>query len=59
MKRQKTKEEIERENLIFEMADELGLSEKIVKEGLRGLTSKESGKIGGLISAKIRKEKKK
>lgn len=59
MKKEKTKEEIERENLKFEMAEELGLSDKITKEGWKGLTSRESGKIGGMISAKVRKNGKK
>ena len=38
------------EQLKFEIAEELGLGERVLKEGWRCLTSKESGRIGGLIT---------
>ena len=37
-------------NLKYEIAKELGLMEKIEKVGWKNLTSKESGRIGGLIT---------
>ncbi len=36
----------------YEIASELGLSHKVDKEGWGGLTAAETGKIGGLLSAK-------
>ena len=38
------------EQLKFEIAEELGLGDRVLKEGWRCLTSKESGRIGGLIT---------
>ena len=43
--------------LKFEIATELGLSDKVVKDGWRSLTAKESGRIGGLITKKKRELK--
>ncbi len=42
----------------YEIAEELGLLEKVKKVGWKGLTSKESGKIGGIMGKK-KKEKQK
>lgn len=44
--------------LKFEIATELGLSDKVIEGGWRCLTAKESGRIGGLIT-KRKKELKK
>lgn len=44
--------------LKFEIATELGLSDKVIGGGWRSLTAKESGRIGGLIT-KRKKELKK
>ena len=41
----------------YEIADELGLTDKLEKVGWGGLTAKETGKIGGLIRVKKRKLK--
>lgn len=38
------------EVLKFEIATELGLSDKVIEGGWRSLTAKESGRIGGLIT---------
>ena len=38
------------EQLKFEIAEELGLGDRVLKDGWRCLTSKESGRIGGLIT---------
>ncbi len=47
------------EKMRFEIAKELGLSDKIITGGWGELTAKESGKIGGVISQRNRKKKKK
>ena len=49
-KREKTPEEIRLEALKNSIADELGYGDKRREEGWGGLTAKESGKIGGIIS---------
>ncbi len=38
------------EKLKYEIITELGLLEKVKKCGLKGLTAKETGRIGGLIT---------
>lgn len=38
----------------FEIAAELGLADKVIAGGWRSLTSKESGRIGGLMTKKKR-----
>jgi hypothetical protein len=43
--------------LKYEIADELGLTEKVVKTGWKSLTAKESGRIGGIM-AKRKKDAK-
>ena len=43
--------------LKMEIAEELGLREKIENVGWKNLTSGESGAIGGRLSAKIRSNK--
>ena len=40
----------ELDKMKYEIAEELGLLDKVKKYGWKSLTSKESGKIGGLIS---------
>ncbi len=42
----------EEEKLKYEIAEELGLLDKVLEGGWRALTSKETGRIGGLISKK-------
>ncbi len=44
------------ELLKFEIAEELGLGDRVLQGGWRCLTSKESGRIGGLIAKKKREE---
>lgn len=46
------------EMLKFEIATELGLSDKVINQGWRSLTAKESGRIGGLITKRKRELKK-
>lgn len=45
--------------LKFEIAKELGLDEKILNEGWKSLTSKESGKIGGMLHKRLKEIDKK
>src|SRR5699024_3999727 len=47
------------EKLKYEVAEELGLLDKVMESGWRSLTSKETGRIGGLVPKKRRKEKEK
>ena len=48
------------EQLKYEIAEELGLLDKVVAEGWKSLSAKETGRIGGLMTkkkqAKIQKE---
>ncbi len=46
------------DKLKYEIADELGLLDKVEKYGWKSLTSRESGKIGGLITKRKRKAQK-
>lgn len=46
------------DKLKFEIATELGLDGKVIKEGWRSLTAKESGRIGGLMTKRKREMKK-
>ena len=50
MAKQKTLEEMANERIKFEIAEELGLMNKINETGWKSLTSRESGRIGGLMS---------
>lgn len=43
------------EKMKYEIAEELGLLDKVLNEGWRSLTSKETGRIGGLVTKKKRK----
>lgn len=44
------------DKLKFEIAKELGLADKVLSGGWRSLTSKESGRIGGMITKKKREQ---
>lgn len=46
------------EQLKFEIAEELGLGDRVRKDGWRSLTSKESGRIGGMITKRKRQMRK-
>lgn len=41
--------------LKWEVAKELGLTEKIMKHGWAELTAEESGRIGGIMTRRMRK----
>lgn len=43
--------ELSKEELMkYEIAEELGLLDKVMTEGWRSLSSKETGRIGGLLA---------
>lgn len=44
----------EDEKMKYEVAEELGLLDRVLKDGWRSLSSKETGKIGGLVTKKRR-----
>jgi hypothetical protein len=52
----KTPEEQEKERLKFEITEELGLLDKVERLGWKGLTARETGRIGGRMNQK-KKEK--
>jgi len=58
MKRKKMKIETPQDRLKYEIAEELGLMEKIKEVGWGGLTAKETGRIGGLMTVRSRKKEK-
>lgn len=41
----------------YEIAHEIGLFPKVMEQGWRSLSSKESGKIGGILASRKRKMK--
>lgn len=44
------------ERIKYEIAEELGLLDKVLEDGWKSLSSKETGRIGGIISKKTRKK---
>ncbi len=58
-KRKKKEKKIEtmEDKWKYEIAEELGLTDKLEQVGWGGLTAKETGRIGGLITVKKRKMK--
>ena len=44
------------ERMKYEVARELGLYDKVLKEGWRSLSAKETGRIGGIVSRRRRKK---
>ncbi len=57
-KNKKKKEPTLNDIMKMEIAEELGLTDKVEKLGWGGLTAKETGRIGGLMTAKKKKRKK-
>ena len=47
------------EKMKYEIAEELGLLDKVMQEGWRSRSSKETGRIGGLMTKKRREAEKK
>jgi len=48
----------EEERCKYEVARELGLMDKLKQVGWAGLSTAESGRIGGLVGARMRKSRK-
>lgn len=42
----------EEEKMKYEIAEELGLLDRVLAQGWKSLTSKETGRIGGLVTKK-------
>jgi len=58
-KKEKKKKELTKDDLLkLEIAKELGLDDRIKEVGWGGLTAKESGRIGGVMTSRKRKDKK-
>lgn len=55
-KKELTEEEKERERIKYEIANELGLTDKVKKNGWSGLTAEETGRIGGIMTQKNKEE---
>ena len=53
------KDPTEDEKLKYEIAEELGLLDQVMAEGWKSLSSKETGRIGGLMTRRRREEQKK
>lgn len=49
-KKIKLEELTQEEKLKYEIAEELGLLPKVLEEGWRSLSAKETGRIGGLVN---------
>ena len=56
--KKKKKEPTHNDIMKMEIAEELGLLDKVEELGWGGLTAKETGRIGGIMTAKKRKGKK-
>lgn len=48
----------EHDKMKYEIAQELGLMDKVEQLGWKGLTAKETGKIGGLMTKKKKEQAK-
>lgn len=46
----------ENEKIKYEIAEELGLLDRVLNEGWKSLSSKETGRIGGLVNRKKREK---
>lgn len=54
----KTKILTDNDIMKYEIASELGLLDKVSADGWAGLTAKEAGRIGGILTARKKKQKK-
>ena len=45
------------EQLKYEIAEELGLLDRVLSEGWKSLTSKETGRIGGMVTKRKKQMK--
>ncbi len=49
----------DKDRIKYEIAEELGLLDKVKKDGWKSLSAKESGKIGGIMTARMKNNAKK
>ena len=49
----------EEENVKYEIAEELGLLDKVLDSGWKSLSAKETGRIGGLMTKRKRESERK
>ena len=54
----KLEELTKEEKLKYEIAEELGLLDQVLNDGWKSLSSKETGRIGGLLARKKRESSK-
>lgn len=58
-----TREDIEQmegtERMKYEIAEEIGLLDKVLSDGWRSLSAKETGKIGGIMTSRKKSDMKK
>ena len=47
----------EEQKLKYEIAQELGILDKVLESGWKSLSAKETGRIGGLLASKRKEEK--
>lgn len=45
-----------KEKMKYEVAEELGLLDRVLSDGWKSLTSKETGRIGGMVTKKKREK---
>lgn len=57
MKKELTPEQKANLKMKYEIAEELGLTDKIAEYGWKSLTARESGKIGGIMGKKKKLQK--
>ena len=47
----------EEEKIKYEIAEEMGILDKVLESGWKSLSAKETGRIGGLLASKRKEEK--
>ena len=47
----------EKEKMKYEIAEELGLLDRVLTDGWKTLSAKETGRIGGIMTKRMRKPK--
>lgn len=52
----KLEELTQEEKMKYEIAEELGLLDRVMTEGWRSLSSKETGRIGGILARRKREK---
>lgn len=57
-KRELTPEELAREQMKLEIAEELGLLDQVKEKGWRALSAKDTGRIGGIMTRRMREQEK-